>query len=153
MSPNRRLTIIALILALGLARLVLTMGESASSDAFDDPFCARALNDPESVNLEDWLKDPYGGPKRLGSLTTDEGLSLFHGLLSFGSGRILAVKPHTEKAPEPYQYAEGLVVELPGDRANRRGLFELYAKFVRREGFEPQADRDQKFLFFPCTKP
>ncbi len=155
-SPKIRQGLIAgvvIVVALGLSFFLFSVGDLPTTAGFDDRFCENLLKAPETVVAEDWLKDPYGGTKRLGSLQTDEGLALLHSIMTFGPRQILAVKVHTEKVPTPYQYAEGLLLELPTDPARRRGLFEIYAKFVRREGFSPQADRDQKFLYFPCARP
>jgi hypothetical protein len=156
-SPKLRLILVALLLVLGLLVAVdwffLVSDDLASSDSFDDAFCEKLVKDPESVDVLDWLKDPFGGPKRLGALSTDEGLAFAHQLIGFDPKRILVANVHTVKAPDPYQYAEGLVVELPDDRAKRRGLFERAARVVRSNGYRPQADRDQRFLYLPCRKP
>jgi hypothetical protein len=156
-SPKLRLVLLASVLAVGLVAvpyaLLVSTDDLASSDSFDDAYCEKLTRDPENVDVLEWLKDPFGGQKRMGSLSTDEGLSFVHQLVAYDPKRILAVNVHTVKVPEPYQYTEGLVVELPEDRSKRRGLFERYARFVRNAGYRPQPDQDQKFLFLPCRKP
>jgi hypothetical protein len=150
--PVRRLFLAVSSLLLAVALVLIALGIAScgmeDSSRFNDAFCVAAARDPESFDAFDWLKDPYGGPKRLGKLGTDEGLGLATEIQARGAKTVLAAKVHTLKGPEPYQYAEGLVVELPDDLVKRRRVFELYARILRGEGFEPQADTGQKYLYF-----
>lgn len=120
-------------------------------DPHDDAFCRRALEDPESVDVFEWLKDPHGGPKRLGSLSNEQSLSLAHQIEFHGGSRIRAVNIFRSSTPEPQQLAEGFVALLPEDPEKRRSLFELYAKVARSAGLSPRADRGQQWLCFPAV--
>ena len=146
-----RYALFGLVLVVALVLIAVGLGScgETSSSRFDDAFCVAAARAPESVDAVDWLKDPYGGPKRLGSLSTNAGLSLASQIQALGAKAIIAAKVHTVKGPEPYEYAEGWVVELPDDPVRRRGVFQLYAAIIRKEGYEPQADLGQKYLYFP----
>jgi hypothetical protein len=114
---------------------------------FDDAFCKSALEDPESVDAFEWFKDPHGGQKRLGDWSTDEGLAFAHQLEARGAKRVVAVGIRRDPGPQGDHHADGLVVVLPDDFIRRRSLFELYARMVRSRGFEPQADREQKYVY------
>lgn len=45
-------------------------------------------------------------------------------------------------------YADALLLRLPTDPAARAGLFAVNALEAGREGFEPDRDRGQRYLFF-----
>jgi hypothetical protein len=45
-------------------------------------------------------------------------------------------------------YADALLVRLPGERAVRDRLFAVYAREAELEGFEPDPDRAQQYLYF-----
>jgi hypothetical protein len=137
---------------LAVALAIVSLGPLASCGneelgRFDDAFCKSALEDPESVDAFAWFKDPDGGQKRLGDWTTDQGVAFAHQLESRGAKRVVAVGIRRDAGPQGDQHAAGLVVALPDDFLARRSLFELYARMVRSRGFEPQADRDQKYVY------
>jgi hypothetical protein len=111
----------------------------------DDAACQRALDDPVSVEAQDWLRTSPG-PNRLGRLSTDEGLALAHELERRGAGRAVVVAPR-EPVDEPGRAAAGLAVALPADPVRRRRVFDLYAKQVRAAGYAPKADEGQGCLF------
>jgi hypothetical protein len=137
--------------ALVLATASIGALASCSDDPpfpFDDAACETAMKGPDAVNAIDWLKDPYGGPKRVGTLSNDEALALALKIQSLGVNKIVAVGIHPGATAEPSQAAMGLVAALPPDLPNRRALFELQAGFARAAGYSPRADRGQKYLFF-----
>jgi hypothetical protein len=45
-------------------------------------------------------------------------------------------------------YADALLVRLPADRTRRGRLFAINAREARREGFDPERDRGQQYLYF-----
>lgn len=45
-------------------------------------------------------------------------------------------------------YADALLLRLPADRAARGRLFAVQAREARREGFDPDPDRGQRYLYF-----
>ena len=51
-------------------------------------------------------------------------------------------------AAEGGPYADALLLRLPQDRVARTRLFEISAREAQREGFEPERDRRQRYLFF-----
>jgi len=51
-------------------------------------------------------------------------------------------------AAEGGPYADALLVRLPSDRAARSRLFAFGAREARHEGFDPDRDRGQRYLYF-----
>lgn len=45
-------------------------------------------------------------------------------------------------------YADALLVRLPTNRAARSRLFDFGAREARSEGFDPERDRGQRYLYF-----
>jgi hypothetical protein len=111
-----------------------------------DAACRRALDDPEAVEAQEWLRTPPG-PNRLGRLSTNEGLALLDRLQEHGSARVVVVGLHRAARPDAGQSADGLAVALPSDPVRRRLVFDLYAKQVRAAGYAPRADDGQGCLF------
>ena len=139
-------------LAAGLAIATLASCGGLPLTANDDAFCERAIHQPGSVEVFAWLKDPHGGRKRFGEWSTDEGLAFAHELDARGVKAMTAVGIRKFPGAEPFEDASGLVVELPDELPKRLSVFKLYAAQVRREGYEPQADTGQKYLFLPWEK-
>jgi len=52
------------------------------------------------------------------------------------------------RAQEGGPYADALLLRLPGDRTARDRLFEVNAREARHEGFDPERDRGQTYLYF-----
>jgi hypothetical protein len=50
-------------------------------------------------------------------------------------------------AREGGPYADALLIRLPAARQARRGLFDTGARESRREGFDPEPDQGQKYLY------
>jgi len=121
-------------------------------DPHDDQSCEAALGDPDSRDLFAWLNHHSAGPKRLIGGTTEDALAFAHELERHGARRITAARVRDVKGAEPFQTAEGVVVELPADPGRRLALFQTYAKVARGAGLAPRADAGQKYLFFP-SKP
>ena len=139
------------VVALGLAAVGMGWFLSCGDDQefpFDDATCETALKGEDAVAADEWLKDPYGGEKRIGGWSTDLGLAFYHELEARGAVRIVAVGVSKRPGREPSEEAIGLVVQLPDDPAKRRALFELHARQVRGAGYKPRADRGQKYLLF-----
>lgn len=134
-------------LAAVFAIVLSACGPNETRDSFDDAHCQAALNSPDSLDAFDWFKNPSGGPKRLGSLSTDQGLALAHELENRGATRVVAGYVRSVPTPEPHQLADGLVVSLPDDPVKRHSLFQLYAQQLRASGIVPRADSGQKYLF------
>ena len=116
---------------------------------WNDLACEKAMNEAESVDAFDWFKDPTGGPKRLGKWSNDEGLAFAETLQMKGAKRVVTVGVSRRKGADEHERARGLVVELPADPSARLSLFKLYAEQVRAQGFAPQADAGQMFLYLP----
>lgn len=144
--------LVALALTAGSLAALGSCGSDRPLDEYDDAICERALNADGSIDALVWFKDPYGGPKRLGEWSTDQGLAFAHALEALGAKWIVVVGVRKIEGPEPFESAEGLVVALPEDAHRRRALFRLYAKQVRSEGYAPQTDTGQKYLFLPWEK-
>ncbi len=51
-------------------------------------------------------------------------------------------------ATEGGPYADALLVRLPADRAARARLFAFDARGARHEGFDPDRDSGQRYLYF-----
>ncbi len=51
-------------------------------------------------------------------------------------------------AREGGPYADALLAHLPSDRSARSRLFAFGAREARHEGFDPERDRGQRFLYF-----
>jgi len=148
-APTRlRPTRLAAVAACALGGLASCGGE-APVDPWTDVACEAALKKSDAVDALTWFKDPYGGPKRLGALSNDEGLAFAHKLDARGATRVVAVGVTAVKGAEPYERAEGLVVGLPDDPAKRLSLFELYARQCHAAGVRPRPDADQKYLHLP----
>jgi hypothetical protein len=135
----------------GLSAVGLGWFASCGDDpefSFDDAACETALKAEDAVEADAWLKDPYGGEKHLGALSTDQGLALYHELEARGAVRVVAVGVSKRPGRKPAQEAVALVVQLPDDPSKRRRLFELHARQVRSTGYKPRADKGQRYLLF-----
>jgi len=110
---------------------------------------ARLAAAPGAVDAFDWFKDPFGGPKRFGRLSTVEGLALAYDLQGKGARRVLAVGIERHTGPDSHQSARALLVELPADPERRRSLFRLAAEQTRAAGFRAEADTGQDYLYLP----
>lgn len=139
-------------LAAVFAFVFSSCGPGDTLDAFDDASCQAALNAPDSLDAFDWFKNPAGGLKRLGSLSTDQGLALAHELEKRGASRVVAAHVRSVPTPEPHQLAAGLVIALPDDPIKRHSLFQLYAQQLRASGIVPRADSEQKYLFLAAKR-
>jgi hypothetical protein len=152
-AGRRRRPGLAVIVAVGLSASLGSLASCGDDppDPFDDATCEAAIKGTDAVDAFDWLKDPHGGEKHLGSWSTDAGLAFAYELEGRGAVRILAVRVQKRQGAEPSQEALGLVAQLPDDPLKRRRLFELHAKQVRSASYRPRADTGQKYLFF-CWK-
>lgn len=140
------------LLAACVLLALVSCGGGQPLDAWNDAACKKALTDGSSVDAFDWFKDPYGGPKRVGAWSNDEGLAFAHKLELEGATRVFAVGIDRVKGPDPHETARGFVAVLPDDPAKRLGLFHLYAKQVASAGYRAQGDTGQKYLFVPAGR-
>ena len=133
--------------ALAVALVVTACSGQADPAPWDDADCARALEDSHHAPAAEWLKDPFGGPKSVGRLSTEEALALVDALEMRGATRIEAVGIATRQGPGPSQTCPGLVVGMPLDPARRTAVFRLYAKIVSEAGYKARGDEGQRFLY------
>jgi hypothetical protein len=139
----------ALVLAATAVGALPSCNADPPPNAHDDHYCEKLIRDPANIDAFAWFKDPFGGAKRLGSWSTEEGLAFAHRLEAHGAVRIVAVGVHRVEGPEAYETASALIVELPQEPSKRLELFKLYAKQVRSAGLAPQADNGQRYLYLP----
>ncbi|MFO0910205.1 MAG: hypothetical protein U0794_17990 [Isosphaeraceae bacterium] len=141
----------------GLTLLALTLSQIGCGDEpvfpFDDAACKASLTRSDAVDAFAWFKDPYGGEKRLGDWSTDQGLAFAHQLEILGAKRVVAVGVHEVPGTPPSRAALGLVAELPDDLVHRKKLFERHASQVRSIGYRPRPDTGQRFLLFSWQSP
>lgn len=145
-APRRRPPALAALAACALASCVADRTVDV-----DDPACEAALKGADAVDAFAWFKDPYGGPKRLGDWTNDQGLAFAHQLEIRGAKRVVAVGVTRATGADGHERARGLVVELPGEPDKRLAVFRACAGALRDRGYSPRADRGQKFLYLPFT--
>ena len=147
-DPITRRRILSIAVAAGAFGSLASCGSDLAID-WNDAACESALNDAENINAFAWFRDPSGGPKRLGAWSNDEGLAFVEVLQSKGAKRVAAVGLSRVNGADPHETARGLVVELPGDATERLSLFRLYAEQVRGQGYRPQGDTGQRYLYLP----
>ena len=133
----------------GALGALASCGGDRSLSAWDDAACAAALKGPDAVDAFTWFKDPYGGPKRLGAFSNDEGLAFAYALEMKGAKRVVAVGVARVTGPDAHERAAGLVVELPDEPEKRLALFRMGADQVRSRGYRAQPDVDQTYLYLP----
>jgi hypothetical protein len=120
-------------------------------DPVDEAACRAMLSEPDSLEADEWLKATSTLPKRPGAMTPDAALGLVSKLQLAGATRVVAVKVQKLRAPEPCEYAAGVVVELPAEAERRLPVFKLYDKQTRNAGVLPRGDENQKYLYVPFT--
>jgi len=152
--PRRASPRLALIAVPAVALCALGSCGDSPPDPFDAAFCEKALNDPESADAYDWLKAPAPVPRRPGSMTVDEALSVAHHFEARGAERIVAVgnRKIEPRSGASYLSSLGLVLRLPEDPVKRLQVFRLYAEQIRNNGYTPRADTGQNVLFIPWTQ-
>ena len=119
--------------------------------------CSDELSDYESLGpryeARGWLAASTN-PSPFGSNrfdTKDAAAAFIDSLYAVGADTVWVLNVEQDSAwvaREGGPYADALLVHLPSDRSARRRLFTYGAREARHEGFDPERDRGQRYLYF-----
>src|SRR4051794_649454 len=88
-------------LALAAALLIPLSGCAEPTFTADDDTCRSALASADAVDAFEWLSQPSGGERRLGVLSTDEGLAFAHELQARGANAVTVFGVVKRPGPPP----------------------------------------------------
>lgn len=119
--------------------------------------CSDGLSDYESLGpryeARAWIAartTPY--PLASNRFNTKEAAAAFiDSLYGAGADTVWVLNVEQDSAwvaQEGGPYADALLVQLPSDRSARARLFAYEGREARHEGFDPERDRGQRYLYF-----
>jgi hypothetical protein len=115
-----------------------------------DEWCQRRINRKPSADAKVWLADQRVA-RSIGGLGPSASVGFVSRLHGDGACRVVAIDIRTHRGRpglgEASETAEGVVIELPGDRDARQRLFAREAEAAAEQGFDPTPDEGQNFLF------
>jgi hypothetical protein len=118
-----------------------------------DALCERTLQKPNSVEALQWLQQSGNGTRNItgamgdfDQLSKDEAVKIVQDIYERGAIKVTVVdiNGHYEQAAD--QYAATLIIELPEDPPLRKQVFKWINRLARRQSWETQADKGQKYL-------
>lgn len=119
--------------------------DNTESRKKSEEFCQKRLAEGNPREVVAWLS---GQPKRqntLGELATNqESLKLARKLYSIGAVEVLAIEIGIGEQGEN---SGKLVIILPIEPENRKAIFRWSSKSAREQGFDPDVDIGQKYIF------
>lgn len=116
-------------------------------DVMSDAQLAQLAADSTAENVEAWVAQAREGQDiQLGELDTATSLAFLERLFTFSPRRVVALEP--EHDPQLGVTTNTLIIELPASRPDRAGIFALEGDVAATGGFDPEADRGQRFLMF-----
>jgi len=111
-----------------------------------DAFAKALLEGPHVREALSWLQETSAPSRSLGEATDqEESLRLVTKLYDLGAVSVHAVEIDGEASED--QNTGRVVVELPQDEAQRRGLFKFCGKLARDAGYDRDKDFGQRFIF------
>jgi len=106
-----------------------------------DSFCRELLETGGPQEVSKWIHE---GKNTLGELGRDESISLADGIYKAGAPHVYAVEI------DEYDQGENtgkLIIELSDDAAARKRAFAWAGKIAREQGFDPECDVGQRYIF------
>ena len=113
----------------------------AHSSSDSDSICKEILETGGPQEVSKWIHE---GNNTLGELGRDESLSLADAIYKAGVSHVYAIEIH--------KYERGsntgkLIIELSDDAAARKRVFAWAAKIAHEQGFDPDRDVGQRYVF------
>ena len=113
----------------------------------EDIFCLEMLEKPDKAEAMQWFKEGIsnGKVRTVGELNEKKTEKILTNLYELGSITVFAVE--IDSYEDGDQTTDSLIVELPEDKNLRAKLFKEIGKHAIKQGFDPDEDVGQKYLF------